>query len=356
MYKVVLSFVHRVRAPLEPGQKLLITLRYLATGNAYRSMRYELRVPHNTISVVVREVCKAIFAEYRQEAFSLPSTPEEWRAVANGYSTRWNFHHCVVAVDGKHIAIKKPKKSGSLYFNYKGFYSIVLLAIVDSNYCFLWADVGAHGSCSDGGLWNRSSVKRRLEAGTLGLPPPEPIPGDDRDLPFFVIGDDAFPMATYLIKPYPMRLLNPTQRIFNYRLSRARNTVENSFGILANRWRCLLTTLGHPPKNARTIVKATLTLHNVMRRRYPQEQVGEVDREDANGNLVPGQWREGRVLTSNRGLVGTRPQRQAKQQHNYLMDYYNSPTGALPWQDRIVNVQREDPYEQSDHSDHSEVD
>lgn len=341
-------YVNRVRAPLEPGQKLLITLRFLATGTAYRSLRFELRVPHNTISVVVREVCDAIFRSYRDEAFSLPATTEDWRKVARGYSQKWNFHHCVGAIDGKHIAIRKPPKSGSVYYNYKGFYSIVLLALVDSNYTFMWADVGAPGSCSDGGVFNRGSLKRRLADNTLGLPPPEPIPGDDKNIPYFIIGDDAFPMATYLMKPFPLRLLTPPQRIFNYRLSRGRNTVENSFGILANRWRCLLTTLNVPPRTARKVVKGCITLHNVMRKRYAQEQAGEMDREDGDGNVIRGRWRDGRTLTSNRGLVGNRAMRAAKEQRNYLMDFYNSPAGSLPWQDRIVNVQREDPYAPSE--------
>ena len=350
------GYVYRVRAPLEPGHKLLITLRFLATGTAYRSMRFELRVPHNTISVVVREVCRALFRTYRNEAFSLPATQQAWREKAQGFAQRWNFHNCVGAIDGKHIAIRKPPKSGSVYFNYKGFYSIVLMALVDSNYCFLWADVGAPGSCSDGGVYKHGSLKRRLADGTIGLPPPEPIPGDDRPLPYFIIGDDAFPMTTYLMKPFPLRLLTPPQRIFNYRLSRARNTVENSFGILANRWRCLLSPLNVRPSTARCIVKGCITLHNVMRNRYAQEQAGEMDREDGDGNVILGRWRNGRTLTSNRGLVGTRPQRAAKEQRNYLMDYYNSPTGALPWQDRIVNVRRQDPYAASASESDSEVD
>lgn len=114
--------VYRTRTPLEPGHKLLITLRYLATGDAYRSMRFDFRVPHNTISLLVREVCNAIFQEYRQQVWKVPSSPEEWRTIAEGFSTRWNFHNCLGAIDGKHIAVKKPAKSGSTYYNYKGWY------------------------------------------------------------------------------------------------------------------------------------------------------------------------------------------------------------------------------------------
>ena len=78
-----------------------------------------------------------------------PSTPDEWTNVASGFARRWNFEHVCGAVDGKHIALKCPPKSGSIYFNYKKFYSILLLAVVDANYKFLYIEVGAPGSAGD---------------------------------------------------------------------------------------------------------------------------------------------------------------------------------------------------------------
>lgn len=111
--------------------KLVITLRYLATGNSYRSLAFSFRVAHNTISLLVQEVCKAIYAEYQRELLTIPTTAEEWRPIHRKFGKRWNFHHCLGAIDGKHVAIRKPAKSGSLYYNYKGFFSIILLAVVD---------------------------------------------------------------------------------------------------------------------------------------------------------------------------------------------------------------------------------
>ena len=334
--------VLRCRAPLEPGHKLVITLRYMATGDAYRSIRWDFRVPHNTISVLVREVTKAIFQEFRHEVFKLPSTPDEWRVVSGGFADRWNFQHCIGALDGKHIAIKKPKKSGSTYYNYKGFYSIVLMASVDSEYRFIWCTLGYPGCSSDAGIFKRSPLKRGLERGTLGLPDPEPLRGDDRNIPYFLVGDDAFPLQSWMMKPFPQRNLTHAERIYNYRHSRARRVSENAFGILANRWRCLLTTMAQTPKTVTTITKACLTMHNFIRIRRPQLHPNEVDR-DVNGRIRPGQWREGRVLTGNANLVGNLVQQQAKRQRNYLKDYYNSPFAALPWQDRIVRPQRVEP-------------
>ena len=104
-----------------------------------------------------------------------PTDPEDWRKIEEKFRNRLNVPHAVAALDGKHIAIKKPKKSSSEYFNYKGYFSLVLLALVDAYYKFLWANVGASGSSSDAQIFNRSKLKRRIESGTLGLPPPEPF-------------------------------------------------------------------------------------------------------------------------------------------------------------------------------------
>ena len=133
----------RCRRPLEPGLKLVITLRFLASGSSFRSLCFNFRVPHNTICGFIPEVCQAIYDEYQEELFNVPTTPDGWKEVADKFRSRWNFHHTCGAVDGKHVAIKKPKGSGSLYFNYKGFCSIILLAVVDAQYKFLWANVGA---------------------------------------------------------------------------------------------------------------------------------------------------------------------------------------------------------------------
>lgn len=114
--------------------------------------------------------------------------------------------------------------------------------------------------------------------------------------------------------------------------------VENAFGILANRWRVLHTPLGVTPDNARKIVNACLCLHNLFRKRYPNMAQGEVDYEDDQGNVVPGQWRRGLELTDGRNEVGNRLTKEAKAQRHYLADYYNSDFGALPWQDKVVSA------------------
>ena len=64
------------RSPLDPGLKVAITLRHLASGSSYKDMQYGWRVPHNSISLLVREVCQAIVDEYQEELLSPPDTEE----------------------------------------------------------------------------------------------------------------------------------------------------------------------------------------------------------------------------------------------------------------------------------------
>ncbi|VDH90220.1 Hypothetical predicted protein, partial [Mytilus galloprovincialis] len=175
------------RNPLEPGLNLAITLRHLASGAKYPSMQYGLRVPHNTISVFIPEVCQAIIDEYVDGVMPFPSTMDDWKRIAEGFMEKWNFPHALGALDGKHVAYKCPPGSGSTYFNYKKFYSIVLLALVDSDYKFICADIGGRGAASDAQLWNASDLKSAIEDGDLDLPDAEPLPHDTEDIPYFYI-------------------------------------------------------------------------------------------------------------------------------------------------------------------------
>ena len=82
---------------------------------------------------------------------------EQWIQVAPDFEEKWQFPHCIGAIDGKHISILPLPKTGSQYFNYKHFFSIVLLALVDANYRFLYVDIGSCGRVSDGGVYNKLS-------------------------------------------------------------------------------------------------------------------------------------------------------------------------------------------------------
>lgn len=326
-----------MRDAVSPGVKLAVTLRYLATGNTYRDLRCGFRVAHNTISCIVREVCQALLDIVGPEVLKTPTTADEWLQVAHNFQDRWQFPHTLGAIDGKHVAIKRPPKSGSIYYNYKGFYSIVLMALVDADYKFLWVQVGDVGSSSDGQIWNNCEMREAIEQGVLGVPDAAPLHGDDMATPYYLIADDAFGMRTFLMKPFSRRGLTRDEQIFNYRLSRARRVVENAFGIMANKFRCLLGPMQVEVDSATLIVKTCCVLHNYLRARNPAAGNQVADQEDAAHNLLPGEWRNHVNLTDMiEPQCGNRATKDAKRQRLYLKHYLLSAAGSVPWQDRLV--------------------
>ena len=123
-------------------------------------------------------------------------------------------------------------------------------------------DIGAYGSQSDGGISAESSFGKNLITGKLNLPPPAVLKNSNFLCNYYLIGDCAFPLKTYLMRPYPGKLLDSEKFNYNNRLSRARRVIENSFGILVARWRILFTTLNMLPSNADKIIKACVVLYN----------------------------------------------------------------------------------------------
>lgn len=159
-----------------------------------------------------------------------PTSEDEWRKIAEGFDLKWQFPHCLGAIDGKHIFIQPPANSGSTFYNYKSRFSILLMAVVDANYKFIYTNVGVQGRVSDGGLFAQSDLRAALDERKLNLPPAKALPNTNIIMPYAFVGDEAYPLRNDLLKPYPHRRLQPEQRIFNYRVSRARRVVENAFG------------------------------------------------------------------------------------------------------------------------------
>jgi len=92
-----------------------------------------------TVSKIVNEVALAVWDTMPQP------TIEMWKSVALAFEQQWQFPHCIGALDGKYVVIKKPPKSGTSFFNYKQTFSLVLMALFDANYKFISVDVGSMG-------------------------------------------------------------------------------------------------------------------------------------------------------------------------------------------------------------------
>jgi hypothetical protein len=239
-------------------------------------------------------------------------------------------------MDGKHIQIIAPPHSGAEYRNYKDFFSIVLFAVVDADYNFIYVDVGCKGRISDGGVFKHTNLYRELENKTLNIPPPKilQIPYNVK-VPYCIVGDNAFALNEYTMKSFAGNnyIRGSLERIYNYRHSRARRVVENVFGIIASVFRVLRRPIAMDTNNAIT------HLHNFMRKRnYTREYycpIGIFDREE-NGEIIPGTFRNDEPLQSFSSLphVPRRSTNPIKEIRLHIARHFIT-NAELPWQYNI---------------------
>ncbi|KAK8763957.1 hypothetical protein V5799_033434, partial [Amblyomma americanum] len=204
------------REAIQAGERLAITLRYLATGNSEMSLQFAFYVAHNTISGIISEVSQAIYRVLKPKVLKAPTCHDEWLQIAQGFQELWQFPHCIGALDGKHVVITPPPGSGAAYRNYKGTFSIVLMALVDADLNFIFADVGKNGRLNDSGVWTEAKLRLRIESDPTCLPPPEQLPNSCTSAPYVIVGDEGFGLKPYLMRPYPVAELQHEKRIFNY--------------------------------------------------------------------------------------------------------------------------------------------
>nr|XP_034194023.1 protein ALP1-like [Osmia lignaria] len=271
--------------------------------------------------------------------FQIPQNEDEWKIVTKDYNEKWNFPNCVGAMDEKHVSIQAPLNSGTEFFNYKGFFSIVLSAVVDANYNFIYCNVGCQGRISDGGVFQNSKFNELLTNIKMKLPGDCALPGRTRESPFVFLGDDAFPLTRNIMKPYPgVHAKLSKNRIFNYRLSRARRISENVFGIISSVFRVFRKPLLLEPDTATKVVLAAVYLHNFLRRSSSKNiynPPGTFDSECSNdGHFIPAAWRAELTETalSSFPTVARRSSTDAQEVREEFKEYFSTIEGAVPWQ------------------------
>ncbi|KAF8788888.1 putative nuclease HARBI1 like protein [Argiope bruennichi] len=321
------------------SEVLAFTLRFFATGDSYASLSYLFKFSKQTISKCIDDVCKAIIQELKEE-IKLPENEDEWLCIAQQFENQWNFPNCLGAIDGKHVVIQCPNNTSTEFFNYKGTFSVVLLALVDARYCFTFVDIGCQGRISDGGVFNNSVLLTKLKMEQLKLPHNRKLQPLGKNLPYVFLGDSAFALSRHMMKPYPGNFeKGSTERIFNYRLSRASRVVENVFGIMASVFRVFRKPMALQPDKVSDVTLACVLLHNFMRKSASSTSSysppGTFDTE-ADGEVVPGSWRNDQS-----GMTSFMPLKKAprksgqgtKATRNCFAEYF-STSGKLSWQDK----------------------
>jgi hypothetical protein len=310
-------------------------LRYLATGATQIHLAMSYRVSPASVSNIIRETMRAIIDAFGKETLSKP-TEDKWRKAEKVFRHRWNFPMCVGAIDGKHVRIRAPKRSGSLFYNYKNFFSVVLLAVVGPDYEFMLTDHGAYGSTSDSAIFGNSAMGKGFQGNTLNIPPPSNLPGTEQEVPHMIVGDGGFPLSKYLLRPYKKDSEEISKKVFNYRLSRARRVSENAFGIWAARWRILHSVIDGDQELVGLIIESTMILHNYLRMRSDDFGI-TMDDDDLN---IRGNWRD--MIPDNPAVTDI----NRMGSNNYSSDayklretfklYFNSEDGQFPAQFRCA--------------------
>ncbi|KAJ8675448.1 hypothetical protein QAD02_011234 [Eretmocerus hayati] len=270
-----------LREAIPVRQRLVLTLRFLASGDSMSSLSTHYLIGCPTVCHIIHDVDCAIWKNLKNIVFK-KWTISDWKKISKTFHHKTHCIHFLGAIDGKHVNIQCPPNAGSTYYNFKGFHSIILLAVCNADYEFTYIDVGSYGRRSDGGVFSDSLFAQCLADGSLNIPPPELV-------------------------------------------------VEGG-----PRWRIFRKPILMDPLNVVKMIKATVCLHNWLRM-SDEDYVppGLVDREGENGEMIPGTWRQENrnQVTAFENMLETQqnPSRLALHTREMFCDLYNNEY-ALPWQ------------------------
>lgn len=251
-----------LRMPVSVEKRVAVTIWKLSTNVEYRTLSNLFGIGLSTASVIVAETCDAISSNLLKRYVKIPEG-DNLKEVVRGFESYWGFPQTAGAIDGSHIPIIRPEECASDYYNRKGYYSIILQGLVDFRGHFMDVCIGWPGKVHDARVFANSALYKKAIDGKLFPSWSRKLGTNSIDVPLVVLGDPAYPLLTWLMKPYIENASTTAkEKRFNYRQSRARMVVENAFGRLKGRWRCLLKRLDCNLKNIPDIVASCVVLHN----------------------------------------------------------------------------------------------
>ena len=241
--------------------RVAITLWTLATSCEYHTVGHLFGVSHSAVCWILHETCCSIRDVLLDEYVSFPQG-QRLKSTIRKFEFKWGVPQCVGAIDGSHIPVCAPANLHTDYYNRKGWYSMLVQAVVDHDYLFTDLNIGWPGSVHDARVLVHSELYTKAMSGDL-LPSQYATDMCGVSVPPYIIGDAAYPLKTWLMKPFPDRGLSEDRRNYNYRISRARMVVENAFGRLKGRWRRLLKRCDMTLDKVPTVIAACCILHNI---------------------------------------------------------------------------------------------
>ncbi|XP_065662706.1 uncharacterized protein LOC136085336 [Hydra vulgaris] len=109
----------RSHQTISPLKRLIVTLRYLATGDSQQTQVFYFRLGRITVRVITNKTKNAIWDVLQPCYLKAPSISNEWEKLANKFENEWDFPYCIGAIDTKNVCIEAPSLNGSAYYNYK---------------------------------------------------------------------------------------------------------------------------------------------------------------------------------------------------------------------------------------------
>jgi hypothetical protein len=252
--------------PVSPEQRLGIFLYRCGRGDYHYSIAEMTGLGVSTVCCIVSDVANAIVETlWKSEVTTyMPKSEIEFYQKISEMEQLWQFPCCWGAIDGCHIPIKCPPgglQSCKEYHNFKNFYSIVLMAMVDAKYRFTWGSCGFPGNSHDSVILQSTDLWEQLQEKEYLPNIAKQINGIE--VPPLILADSAFQLKSWLMKPYTNSKLTEKERYFNYRLSRARMITECAYGQLKGRWRILMRKCESLPEEVKIITLACMVLHNI---------------------------------------------------------------------------------------------
>ena len=279
----------RLRQCIHVNKRVAVALWRLATGDTYRSTGLQFGIGRCTAMLITHDFSEAI-AKRATEFIKFPATEQEVLQSIRLFTNKSPFPQVVGAMDGSHIALKTvPVNERIEYFNRKQDYSIVIQGVADASFKFLDVSTGYPGSIHDARILRLSKLQREIDQGTWLNAPSKRIGGSE--VGPLLVGDSAYPLSVWLMKPFKQTpTLTESQLHFNRALSQARVVIEQAFGILKGRWRCLYKPLEEKTSRVPTTIMACCVLHNICidvgdpSAIDPVEDDNEMDQSSFNGD------------------------------------------------------------------------
>lgn len=249
-----------MRRAIPLDKRIAIALYRLASSAEERTVAHLFGVSRPSVNLIFREFCRVVVQRLEAQYVRFPR-PYEMAEHLRQFEAVLGFPQGVGALDGCHLEVCPPQAHASDYHNYKGWYSVILLAVADHTYKFLYTNAGAPGRNHDSNVFRRSRLPRTLASELFAM---EAKVVEGVNVCPVLLGDQAFPLQFHLMKPFPRPgpAGSPSQ-VYNYRLSSARRVVENAFGRLKARFRMLHKGLECDIDNVKIIIRAACVLHNI---------------------------------------------------------------------------------------------